>query len=365
MKTKVEWAGENWNLNDGCDPEGPGCLNCYAAAQASRGMCPDHVGLTRKVKRRNAAGRLVSLPVFNGVVNLQSKRLLEPLRRRAPTRFFVDSMSDFMHAKIPHKYRAAAYGVMAVTPHHTYLVLTKRDPRLFYDWMLKEWDRHGDTIYDLILSSAADYAPDKSRWERAVARCGFDQCLPECEPWPLPNVHLGGSAANQARFDLHAPRVLGVNAAVNWMSLEPLIGPIDVSSGLKTRWRCAKCGYRTDRAGQCKGYCYDASGESCDAVPCPGCGKVHYWTGSMAGLDWVVVGGESGPGARPCHVEWIRSIVEQCKGTRTRVFVKQLGAHVIDRSGNRFRLVDPKGGNMDEWPEDLRVREYPAGEWEG
>ena len=82
----------------------------------------------------------------------------------------------------------------------------------------------------------------------------------------------------------------------------------------------------------------------------------------LEGIDWAIVGGESGPRARPCHVTWIREIVSQCRVARVPVFVKQLGAHVIGDDGSRIRLRlrDGKGGDMSEWPEDLRLREWPS-----
>ena len=79
----------------------------------------------------------------------------------------------------------------------------------------------------------------------------------------------------------------------------------------------------------------------------------------LSGIDWAIVGGESGPGARPCRLAWIREIVRQCRAAGVPVFVKQLGAHVIGDDGARVRLRDRKGGDMSEWPDDLRVREWP------
>lgn len=122
----------------------------------------------------------------------------------------------------------------------------------------------------------------------------------------LTNVHLGVSCEDQERADERIPDLLATPAAVRFVSAEPLLGPINF------RHR----------------------------------------------LDWIICGGESGPGARPMHVEWARSIRERCKVAGVPFFMKQLGAHVI-QDGERITLRDRKGADMSEWPHDLRVQEFP------
>jgi protein gp37 len=124
--------------------------------------------------------------------------------------------------------------------------------------------------------------------------------------------------------------LLETPAAVRWISAEPLLGPVEFSN---------------------------VSGRA-DAVKQLG-------KQALAGIDWVVVGGESGPGARACDIGWIRSIVSQCKAVHVPVFVKQLGAQPFEPA--RYEIVgdaglylnNRKGGEMNEWPEDLRIREFP------
>ena len=143
---------------------------------------------------------------------------------------------------------------------------------------------------------------------------------------PLPNVWLGVSCDDQARADERIPHLLSTPAAVRFVSAEPLLGPIALRA-----WMPRHAVTETD-----------------DCAPwCSACGP----TGPLPRIDWVIVGGESGPGARPCDVDWIRSIVRQCREAGTACFVKQLGS--------RLGLRDPKGGDPSEWPEDLRVRETP------
>jgi protein gp37 len=146
---------------------------------------------------------------------------------------------------------------------------------------------------------------------------------------PLPNVWLGTSVENQTTADERIPHLLRCPAAVRFLSCEPLLGPISFS------------------------------------VKCPPEYQPHI---RHDRIGWVITGGESGPGARPCNVEWIRSIVLRCKAAQVPVFVKQLGAKPYDPSwhgngtttGSAMNLNDSKGGDPDEWSDDLRVREMPV-----
>ena len=160
-------------------------------------------------------------------------------------------------------------------------------------------------------------------------------------PWPLPNVWLGVSVEDQQRADERIPHLLLVPAAVRFLSVEPILGPVDLNAGPvgDALSECDECG--TTARGDCDF--------------CQGLGRI----------SWVIVGGEGGPGARPCSVEWIRSIVRQCRAAGVPVFVKQLGARPYFHDGMRLsdvqllRLHNRKGGDPSEWPEDLRVREWP------
>lgn len=139
--------------------------------------------------------------------------------------------------------------------------------------------------------------------------------------WPLPNVWIGVSVEDQQRAEERIPILLELPAAVRWISFEPLLGPVDIFK--------AAAGF--------------------------------------LGLHWAVIGGESGPGARACNVGWIRKLRDDLRKAATPVFVKQLGRHPIQQWTTRggwtetdpIRLRHRKGGNPDEWPEDLRIREFP------
>lgn len=150
---------------------------------------------------------------------------------------------------------------------------------------------------------------------------------------PSKNVWLGVSVEDQKRADERIPFLLNTPAAIRFLSCEPLLGPIFL-----------------------------------DSLAWPPTFMERSEEHRFMGIDWVIVGGESGPGARPCNIEWIRGIVRQCKAAGVPCFVKQLGSHPIvphpedpelTRVQKRFVLEDKKGGNPSEWPADLRVREFP------
>ncbi len=334
-RTKIEWTDVTWNPTRGCSRVSEGCRNCYAERTAARfayGWDPS----SGEVNRPNApyAGLVRSTPKgprWTGEVRLVPEKLSEPLRWRKPRRVFVDSMSDLFHEKIPDEYIAAVFGVMAACPQHTFQTLTKNPKRML------EW-----------------FGQLSGRWmaepgQEAAVCCGSaDVIRPEMipdnkerVPWPLPNVMLGVSCEDQATADERIPLLLQTPAAVRFVSAEPLLEAVDLKPGW-LRW--------------------------------PGTMLDH-------ALDWVIVGGESGPGARPCDVEWIRSIVEQCVEAGTACFVKQIGAnaihgrfcepfyqdvpsrmrgHICKTEDEPLELRDRKGGDINEWPEDLRVRQFPG-----
>ena len=306
MSSEIEWLrspdgtkGESWNPITGCSPASSGCLHCYAAVIAGRGMCEDHRGLTRAAKRRNERGRLVKLAVFNGTIHLHPERLTAPTRMRKGKRIFVNSMSDLFHEGVPFDFIAAIYGVMAVADHHTFLVLTKRAWRApqFFAWL-----HEGNGIGDKIVAAMRKYVPG---WEkRGVLPQKNGMVLDR--PWPPRNVHLGFSAEDQPNWDSRIADFSDVEAYVRWVSIEPQLGPIDL----------------------------------------------HMYA-SSPGVQWVVIGGESGPGSRPFDVDWASSLVAQCDHLGIPVFIKQLGTKPI-RSGEPLILESSKGCDPNEWTGPLK-----------
>lgn len=203
------------------------------------------------------------------------------------------------------------------------------------EWIARLWDifrERGDVDW-LILTKRAE------RMRTLVPRLALK---------PLPNVWLGVSAENQERADEQIPDLLETPAAVRFVSAEPLLGPIDFAAIAERHGISRPC---------------------CTAEYCSFCGGTGL--AQAIGLNWVIVGGESGPGARPCDVSWIRSIKDQCQIAGVPVFVKQLGRWpaVSGEEANtkhptfkalEFGLKDKKGGDPSEWPADLRVREMPV-----
>jgi protein gp37 len=237
-----------------------------------------------------------------------------------PKRIFVNSMSDLFHEALPDEAIAAVFGVMDAAPRHTFQVLTKRPARM-RDWFSWIAERPSGLL-SLPCSPqlvCAGFAQKESRRHWTV---------PTPMGWPLRNVWLGASCEDQQRADERIPLLLQTRAAVRFVSLEPLLGPIDLERVL---WGAV---------GDSTGY-FDRDGR-----------ERSRWIGGQQmtprprnWLHWVIVGGESGAGARPCNIEWIRSIVRQCKDAGVPCFVKQ-------DSG-------PRPGRQGRIPDDLWIKEFP------
>ena len=336
MPSKIEWTGETWNPIAGCSIVSPGCTNCYAMRMAARieRMSPglEHYrGLTKPSK----AG-----PVWTGKVALAPERtLLEPLRRRKPTTYFVNSMSDLFHEDVPEEWIDRVFAVMALCPQHTFQVLTKRSGRM------------RSYVSDNIIAL-------RERIDAAARAVGFTtrfmhSCLHD---WPLPNVWLGVSAERQPEADARIPDLLATPAAVRFVSAEPLLGPVDFTRA------------RTPSGDQINVLRHVARGVGHDGSITIGgrttrMGPVEVEIGQPS-LDWIIVGGESGPGARPMSIEWARDIVRQCKSAGVSVFMKQLGSEPREGTNpsqwGRYFGSTGKGGEPAEWPDDLRIREMPG-----
>ena len=330
--SNIIYAPKSWNPIEGCTPISEGCKNCWAKVMARR-------------QRQEW-----------GTVHLHPERLDQPLRWRKPQTVAVAFMGDLFHDQVPDSFLNTVFSVMGVCglqrkrcmrrdcdhdgdcveknlhpqPLHTFLVLTKRP------------DRMREFLSDPERQYKVQQAFHNSGWYWGDL---LDDLI-----WPLPNVWLGVSCENQARADERIPLLLETPAAHRWLSLEPLLGPI--------------------------------------RFPLP-CKESTFW----GGISWCVVGGESGPYARPCDLDWIRNIRDQSKAAGVPCYVKQVGAKPMlpntmdgnrewiegmqaglwepidgeswrrgpngERLGYAIRLRDRKGENPDEWPLDLRVREMP------
>lgn len=352
--TQIQWTNRTWNPIRGCRRVSAGCSNCYAERQAARfsGSGQPYDGLVKLTSRG---------PVWSGEARFIPEKLTEPLSWRKPQMVFVNSMSDLFHEKLTNEQIAAVFGVMAASPQHTFQVLTKRPERMceWFDWIRENagpgipWggaecaDELGIKTEWLGVEERSQAVWNARSWAEPAVGWRLDITAAHKAGWPLPNVWLGVSVEDQATADERIPLLLQTPAAVRWVSAEPLLGEV----WLDVDWlmpRCEACGRHSTR------------GKCCEYEPhCTG--GTEYSRQENTLLDWVVVGGESGPGARPCDVEWVRSIVSQCSEAQVPVFVKQLGANPhawTPGKGDGWEL-DRKGGNPEEWPEDLRVREWP------
>jgi len=239
-------------------------------------------------------------------------------------------MSDLFHESLSFEEIAAVIGVIAACPESKFLTLTKRSARML-EWF--EWI--GESAWP--AGHLAERARSLSQEVRNRVRF-IDERVPGCRAgevgWPLPNLWLGVSTEDQQRWDERVPDLLRCPAAVRFVSAEPLISSIRLWG-----W-CEGCGAAVDPGDF-------VSGGHAIAVPPDGdaelCGPVKF-------PDQVIVGSESGPGARPMDIEWVRSIRDQCKAAGVAFFMKQLSTS----SGKK--ITDPE-----KWPEDLRIREWPDG----
>lgn len=219
QRSSIEWTEATWNPVTGCTEVSPGCAHCYAKTFAER--------------FRGVPGH----PYENGFdLQLRPERLRQPLRWKKPRTIFVNSMSDLFHEDVPYEYIKQVFDVMKSAGHHRFQVLTKRSERL------------------------AELAPSL--------------------PWPE-NVWMGVSVENQ-RFASRVDDLRETDAAVRFLSCEPLLGFLDLN---------------------------------------------------LDGIHWVIVGGESGPGARRMKPEWACAVRDQCVEAKVPFFFKQWGAH--DEEGKR------------------------------
>lgn len=332
MPSKIEWCNETWEPVTGCSVLTPGCTNCYAMRLAGTRLKHNaaYEGLTAPSK----AG-----PVWRGETRFNEKYLDKPRHWRKPRRIFVCSRGDLFHETVPDEWIARVFQVMAQCPPHTFQVLTKRADRMR---AFVQGCANGDGLGWITHNGAAPKGYG-----------GDGIIVGSAKNWPLPNVQLGVSVEDQAWADARIPILLDTPAAVRWISAEPLLGPVDL-----TEFEVGE-GNGLNAFDALSGVGLEMNGNTPYQVTVP-----H--------LDWVVVGGESGPGARTFDVQWAKSIIDQCGAAGVPCFVKQLGADPIDSMfaevddvtpwrlrENEPRIRDPKGGDPAEWPEDLRVREYP------
>ena len=263
-KTKIEWATRTWNPLHGCSLVSKGCQNCYAMKLADRFKTHPN----EKVRARyDGLTKVVNgNAVWTGEVNLHWDLLDEPFKWKKPAYVFVNSMSDLFHEKVPHLFVDRALETIKQNPHLIFQVLTKRPERMAHYFQIRE--------------------------------------VPA-------NFWAGTSVEDQKTADERIPELLKIPAKVRFLSCEPLLGPVEFG---KDAFSPGLNDYIVDQRVTNDGLC-DVTGT-----------VVEYRSALDAGgIHWVIVGGESGPNARPMHPDWARSLRDQCVAADVPFFFKQFG----------------------------------------
>lgn len=277
--SKIAWTDSTWNVISGCSRVSEGCTHCYAEALSHR------YGWT------TAPWTTIHAPEN---VQFHPDRLDQVLRWRKPRRIFVNSMSDLWHDQVSDEILDPIWATMALAPHHTFQILTKQPQRM------QQYLTNPTTPSRMAaLVHALAITPE----QKALAIT-----LQTALPWPLPHVWLGISCETQVRADERIPWLIETPAAVRFLSCEPLLGPIDLRSwiGPSCRHPDQEEGETDDRAIlQTFGYSPTKMGLVLPHRP----------------IDWVIVGAESGPQARPMDDAWVRILRDQCHATRIAFFM--------------------------------------------
>lgn len=278
--SNIEWTDATWSPTTGCDRTSSGCDHCYALTLAKR------LKAMGSAKYQTDGDPKTSGPGFGLAMHADSLTL--PLAWRKPRKIFVNSMSDLFHAKVTDGFIAQVFAVMAAAPQHVFQILTKRHARM-------RSLLNSPAFGEMVWRAFTDIDHPGKDWEKASRLIGDRG--PRTVMRPIPWVHLGVSVEDQRWADIRIPALLDTPAAVRWISAEPLLGPIRLSAA----WIDMPAGSRPVELADILGI------------------------GLPNRLSWVVAGGESGPGARPMHPAWVRSLRDQCAAADVPFLFKQWG----------------------------------------
>jgi protein gp37 len=325
QKSPIEWTTHTSNpikyrdratgkIVWGCVRRSPGCAHCYAADLAKR------YGKGGLFTEAEMAGYECFLD------EKELKALLSPKRCPAGSKVFIGDMTDIFGPWVPFEFVDRVLAVGALRPDVTLMLLTKHPERM-REYICEP--NRNNIVHRVVDTIVADESSPLAKQRRWNLRRMAGAWLPLFR-WPLANVWMGCSVENQRWLEVRGPELLKTPAAVRFFSCEPLLGALDPEIF--------------------SAFLYSGFTE-------PPHDDV---------VSWVIVGGESGPKARPFNIAWARSLVEQCQAAGVAVFVKQLGAKPYGRQSGvlswpDYPLRDRKGGNVSEWPADLRLREFPEG----
>ena len=312
-RSAIEWTDATWNPLRGCSRVSAGCQHCYAERVAARFSGPGmpYEGLIHPTTRG-----------WNGQVRLVPEVLDQPLRWRRPRRIFVNSMSDLFHESVPDEWIDQVFAVMALAHRHTFQILTKRPWRM-RDYLQRRTDEIRKDLFNSAMAKAI-YAASRAAGHALPGNAvllllsnddnwrAHPESVQRTPGWPLRHVWLGVSVENQAAADDRIPLLLEAPVAVRWLSCEPMVGPVNLKASLAAN-------------------------------------HLHEIDGGPR-IDWVVVGGESGAGARPMHPDWARSLRDQCAAAGVPFFFKQWGEYSLEYDRDRDDSDYRRCGDMSRLP---------------
>jgi protein gp37 len=357
-QTKIQWADDTWNPWIGCTKVSLGCQKCYAAVATPTRMFGVKWG--KGAPRRRSGEATFNAPLrwnakswvcegcgepfadaLPGSYGAHERKIRDPITGKPKTtvvciglathgfhrrRVFSLSLGDWLDDEVPIKDFADMLQIITQCREINFLLLTKRP---------ENWEGRLRAAHENLFGRGVHWI---AQW------IGGN---------PPPNCWIGVSVENQETADERIPKLLEIPAVIRFISYEPILGKVDFVD-----WLGEKSGFDGD-------------------------GIEH----TDFGIDWIICGGESGAGARPCNINWLRSTAQQCKQAGVACFVKQLGAkpfalshcdiqgmeaalsYSMHPSENQMaiypKLADKKGGDINEFPEDLRVREFPKDIREG
>ena len=281
-KTEISWTDATWPVVAGCTKVSPGCTHCWAIRDSWR-LSHNPNPKVAEVYAGTVLKNSAGELNWTGVVRLQPQRLDWPLRWKDPRRIFVCSQADLFHEAVPDWYVDHVWATMLLAPRHTFQVLTKRPERMLAYLT-------APALYERVLRQAD---------VRRVSRSGLSMIgVSNPTTHPAKWIWLGVTAEDQAAADERIPLLLQTPAAVRFVSCEPLLGPVSIC-----------------------------------AVP-------------DSSLDWVIVGGESGPRARAMNIQWARSVKDQCVSAGVPFFFKQAKV-----DGKLAKMPQLDGRTWNEMPE--------------
>ncbi len=325
-RTTIEWAQfttnpirardrETGKVGHWCEKVSAGCANCYSSTLQTFRFHghPFDVRFRDKVE-----------------VYFEPRALDEVLRRRIPTRWFWCDMTDLFGDWVPYEWLDRIFATMALTPHHRHLVLTKRPARMrAYLTGHAEGGRHIWRAAQAIEMPGGRDKPDTG--------------------WPLPGVWLGVSVEDQRHADQRIPLLLETPAAIRFVSAEPLLGPITLRAPEVGDWP--------------------------EAMPTHSIGNPaewddwKYWAARDRGIRWVIVGGESGPGARPMREAWALALRDQCQAAGVPFFFKQWGKWLpaVGRTGDGeiYAPAAEDDRSLDPFGDGTYMLRAPGPKWPG